>query len=185
MPKRKEKKINIKTKKPKKITIKKTTPEKTTAPSVWNPRDIMETMDRWFWEDPWTRPWQRRWWSLLPREMYEHRLEPDIKHTNVDLLDTGKEYKVIAEMPGVNKRDLEVSITPNDISICGETKTETKKEEEGYLRRERSYSTLCRTMAFPEEVNPEKAEATLKDGILEVKVTKRTPKSGRRTIPVK
>ena len=40
-------------------------------------------------------------------------------------------------------------------------------------------------MTFPEEVNPDKAEATLKDGILEVKVTKRTPTTGKRKIPIK
>jgi len=68
--------------------------------------------------------------------------------------------------------------------ICGETKTEVKDDSEGYIRRERSYSTLCRTMTFPEEVNPDKAEATLKDGILEVKVAKKSPTRGR-NIPIK
>ena len=87
-------------------------------------------------------------------------------------------------MPGVSKRDLEVSITDNNISICGETKTEIEKEDEGYVRRERSYSTLCRSMAFPQEVNPDKAEAILKDGILEVKVAKKKPTKGR-NVPVK
>lgn len=180
MVKKKEKKIDIKTKKGKK-----TTPEKTTAPAVWNPFDIADVMDRWFWEDPWIPMWRRRWGSLIPRGAWYGRwLEPDMKQTVIDMIDTGKEFKVVAEMPGVSKRDLEVSITDNNISICGETKTEIEKEDEGYIRRERSYSTLCRTMMFPEEVNPDKAEATLKDGILEVKVAKKKPTKGR-NIPVK
>ena len=180
MVKKKEKKIKLNTKKGKK-----TTPEKPTAPTVWNPFDIMDTMDRWFWEDPWTPMWRRRWGSLIPRETwYDRWLDPDMKQTAMDIIDTGKEYKVVAEMPGVSKNDLEVSITDNDISICGETKTEIEKEDEGYIRRERSYSTLCRSMAFPQEVNPDKAEAILKDGILEVKVAKKKPTKGR-NVPVK
>jgi len=172
MVKKKEKKINIKTKKGKK-----TIPEKTTTPTIWNPWDIMETMDRFYWEDPWTPFWRRhRLGGIIPRETW---LDTDTRITAVDMVDTGKEYKITAEMPGVNKKDIEVNITPNNISICGETKTETKEKDEGWVRRERSYSTICRTMMFPEEVNPDKADATLKDGILEISVTKKTPTTGK------
>jgi len=175
--KKKGKKVNIKTKKGKKPISK-----KTTLPTVWTPTDIFEDMDRFFFEDPWNYPWSRRWpWR---RRWIQPWLTPDTKETAVDIVDTGKEFKVIAEMPGVTKKDLEVSITPNDISICGETKTETEEEEEGYIRHERSYSTLCRNMRFPEEVNPEKAVATLNDGILEVKVAKVKASKGR-VIPIK
>ncbi|MFW6120587.1 MAG: Hsp20/alpha crystallin family protein [Petrotogales bacterium] len=181
MARKKEKKINVK-------KDKKRTQEKSTTPALWNPFELMDAMDRWFWEDPWAPFWhRRRRGSLIPRKpWFTQRWEPDMKFTAVDLVDTGKEYKVIAEMPGVLKKDVEVSITPNDIRICGEMKTETKKEEEGYIRRERGYSTLCRTMPFPEEVNPDKAEAALKDGILEIKIGKKRPTTGRgRNIPVK
>ena len=180
MPKKKEKKINIKPKK-----AKKTTPEKIATPAVWNPFDIMDSMDRWFWDDPWRPLWRRRWGSLIPQDFWsDRRFETDIKPMAIDIIDTGKEFKVVAEMPGVSKQDLEVSLTDNNISICGETKTEVKNDSEGYIRRERSYLTLCRTMTFPEEVNLDKAEATLKDGILEVKVAKKSPTKGR-NIPIK
>ena len=180
MVKKKEKKIKIKNKKSKKITS-----EKKTTPTVWNPFDIMNAMDQWFWDDPWTPLWRRRWDSMIPRDNWYNRwLEPDMKQTAIDIIDTGKEFKVIAEMPGVSKSDVQVSITDNNISICGETKTEIEDKDESYIRYERNYSTLCRSMAFPEEVNLDKAEATLKDGILEVRVAKKTPKRGR-NIPVK
>lgn len=181
MVRKKEKKVNIK-------KSKKTMQEKTTAPAVWNPFELIDTMDRWFWENPWTPFWhRRRGGSLIPREpWFTQRWESDMKFTAVDLVDTGKQYKVIAEMPGVSKKDVEVSITPNDIHICGEMKTEKRKEEEGYVRRERGYSALCRSMSFPQEVNPNKAEASLKDGVLEIKVDKKTPTGIRgRNIPVK
>jgi HSP20 family protein len=183
MVKKKAKKINIKTKKEKK-----TTPEKPTKPAVWNPWDLMESMDKLFWDDPWTPFWHKpRWGGLTPRETwYDRWFDSDTRITSINMMDTGKEYKITAEMPGVNKSDLEVNITSNNISICGETKTETKEKDEGWIRRERNYSTICRTMIFPEEVNPDKADATLKDGILEIKVAKKTPIIGKgRNIPVK
>jgi HSP20 family protein len=112
--------------------------------------------------------------------------EPDTKVTPLDIVDTGKDFKVIAEMPGVSKQDLEVTITSDTINICGDTKTVTDEEGEGFIRRERSYSTICRNMRFPEEVNPEKAEASLKDGILEVRVSKMKPTTVKgRSIPIK
>ena len=179
MVKKKEKKINIKTKKDKKSK-----PEKTTTPTVWNPWDIMETMDRFFWDDPWTPFWRKqRWGGIIPRETW---LDTDTKITAIDMVDTGKKYKITAEMPGVNKKDIEVNITPNNISICGETKTESKEKDEGWVRHERSYSTICRTMPFPEEVDPNKADASLKDGILEITVSKKKPTTEKgRNIPVK
>ena len=180
MVKKKDKKIKIKAKRGKKSI-----PEKTVTPAVWNPFDIMDSMDRWFWEDPWTPMWRRRWGSMIPRETwYDRWLEPDMKQTAIDIIDTGNEFKVVAEMPGVSKNDIDVSITDNNISICGEMKTEIEDKNKDYVRHERSYSTLCRLMAFPQEVNPDKAEATLKDGILEIKVAKKTPTKGR-NVPVK
>lgn len=179
MIKKKEKKINKKNKKEKSETSKPTTP------TVWNPLDIIDAMDRWIWEDPWVPMRLRRWGPMVPRDNWFDRwMETDTKQTAIDIIDNGKEYKVIAEMPGVSKGDIEVSITYNNISICGEKKEEVEEKDEGYIRRERSYSTLCRSMPFPQEVNPDKAEAKLKDGILEIIVAKKTPTKGR-NIPVK
>ncbi len=180
MVKRNEKKVKVNKKK------KETTPtEQQTTPTIWNPFDFIDTMDRWLWEDPWRPGWPRLRGSLSPREFMQRRwLEADTKIAPLDFIDNGKEYKLVTEMPGVSKKDVEINVTPNGISICGETTTETKEQETGYLRRERSYSTLCRNMPFPEEVNPDGAEAFLKDGVLEVTVPKKTPIKGRK-VPIK
>jgi HSP20 family protein len=148
-----------------------------TSPKVWNPFDIMDNFDRFYMEDPWTPNWLRSRRPLIP--WYGNWHELDTKITPLDLVDSGDRYKVVAEVPGVLKKDLEVNITDTTISICGETKTELKREDEGYLRHERGYSTICRNIKFPEEVNPDKAEATLKDGILEVHVFKKKPLSNK------
>lgn len=164
-----------------KIDIKASKEEREKLPAIWDPWDI-EPFDRWFWEEPFMLPrlWRRRWGLPSIRELWERLEKPDVKYANVDLIDTGKEYKVIAEMPGVDKEDVEISITPNTLEICGETKKEIREEDRGYIRRERSYSTICRSVMFPEEVNPEKAEATLKDGILEITVEKKKPTTSRK-----
>jgi len=175
MVKKKEKKVKVKAKK---------TPEKTTTPAIWDPFDLMDAMDRFFMEDPWTPIWRRQRsrggpLSLMTTPWKEHWLDETTKQTSVNMIDTGKEYRITAEMPGVNKKDVDVSITENNISICGQTNTEIDEESQGWIRRERSYSTLCRNMVFPQEVNPNKADATLKDGILEITIEKKTPTKGR------
>jgi len=92
-----------------------------------------------------------------------------------DLIDTGKEYQVCAEVPGIPKDKINVTITKDSIEISGKAEIERREEEKGYVVRERGYSEIHRRMAFPEEVVPEKAEATLKQGLLEIKVPKKTP----------
>lgn len=156
------------------------------VPPAWNPIDLVDTLEQRFRGDPWRTPWDdRNSRSSLPGRRLRQRLQRSgWKSTAIDLIDNGKEFEIIAEMPGVDKEDLEVSLTDRDISIRGELKTEEEQEEEGYIKRERVYSNLCRNMRFPEEVNPDKAEATLKKGVLEVKIAKKNPSSGRKNIPV-
>ena len=178
-PKKTSKKINVKTKKHKDNIA-----EQPTTAMVWSPIDIIQHMDRLFSDYSWMPTWWKQWrntpsWSGA-------YIDSDTKMTPVDLVDLGKEFKIVAEMPGVSKKDLDIHITPTGVRICGEAKTEIEEEHDGYLRRERSYSTLCRNMPFPEEVNPDKAEATLNDGILEIIVAKKEPtKAKGRTVPVK
>ncbi len=175
---KKPKKVNIKPKKENRQPL----AEKTSSPPpVWNPFELVDNMDQWFWEDPWTPIW----WTRRQMTPWNKRTtEPDTKITPLDVVDMGTSFKIITEVPGVTKKDLDVNVTPNQISICGELTSEIKDEEHGYLRRERSYSSLCRSTALPEEVDPEKAEATLKDGILEIILPKKTPTKSR-SIPIK
>jgi HSP20 family protein len=174
---KKEKKINIKKK------VKQPTIKKSQTPSVWRPLDVWEDVNRLFSEDPWFSPWWGGWGYRLPQLGFN--TDNDTKFVPLDLVDDGKEYKVIAEIPGVSKENIEVNITNDTISICGETETYVKNENEGFVRRERSYSTLCRNLRFPEEVNPDKAVASLNDGILEINVPKIKSKSKGRTVPIK
>ncbi len=109
------------------------------------------------------RPWPQ-WFGL-----------PDVREPSTDLVDAGNEYRVHAEIPGVPKENLNITIAARGIEIEGEAKTDIEEEKEGFVRRERSYSRIHRSLPFPEEVIPDKAEATLKDGLLEVRIPKKTP----------
>jgi len=152
--------------------------------TLWNPFETFGDSNRLFLNDPWTSPWLQHFGWRRPWEgVY---LGQDIKEVPLDIIDTGKQFKIVAEMPGIQKQDLEVTLTDKNISICGKMETETTIKNEEYLHKERGYSTLCRNLVFPTEVNPDSADASLKDGILEIFVTKKTQKqTTRRTIPIK
>ena len=103
---------------------------------------------------------------------------------NIDVVDRDNEILVRAEVPGVDKKDLTISLTDNLLTIKGESKTEKKEEKGDYHRREISSSSFARTFTLPGSVNSTKAAATLKDGVLEITLPK-AESSKKRNIEVK
>lgn len=145
--------------------------------AVWAPDDYSRQMDRVFsdferrMEQSFGGPFGGSW--LLPRwRGFEF---PEARRAFADLIDTGKEYKVRAEVPGIPKEKLNISVTPREIKIEGEAESNIDEKKEGFVRRERTYSKIKRDMPFPEEVVADQAKASVKDGILEVTVPKRVP----------
>jgi HSP20 family protein len=122
---------------------------------------------RWPWPD---RPWPAIW----PVGVSRLKL-PEVRIPCCDLIDMGKEYKLRADIPGIPKDKIDITINKGGVEISAEAKTETDEEKKGYVSRERTYASLYRSMAFPEEVVPEKAEATYQDGVLELRAPKKTP----------
>lgn len=111
-----------------------------------------------------------RWtplWSMLraPEEM-ALRLPP------VDVFEEGTEVVVKAELPGIKKEDLEVEVGTEAITIAGKKAKEEKVERRNYYRFERASGTFMRTVRLPAPVELEKAHATFKEGVLEVRVPK-------------
>jgi HSP20 family molecular chaperone IbpA len=109
-------------------------------------------------------PWD--WVSLKP-------VAP-VREATVDLVDEGNRFVVHAEMPGVAKDKIDVALTKDGIEISAETDVETEDQGKNFVVRERVYSHVYKQLAFPEEVVPEKAESTFRDGLLEVCVPKKT-----------
>jgi HSP20 family protein len=97
-----------------------------------------------------------------------------VREATVDLVDEGNKFIVHAEMPGVAKDKIDVTLTKDGIEISAETDVEKQNSEKNFVVRERVYSHIYKQLLFPEEVIPEKAESTFKDGLLEVYVPKKT-----------
>jgi len=89
-----------------------------------------------------------------------------------DLKETDKELIATIEIPGVDKKDIQLQITENNIEVNVEKKEETKVEKKGYIKSERSYKGFYRSMSLPFKVMPEKTRASYKDGILEIVMPK-------------
>jgi HSP20 family protein len=79
---------------------------------------------------------------------------------------------VKAELPGMKKEDIDVSLTEDTITISGEKKKEEKIEKKDYYSLERSYGSFKRSFSLPAEVQTEKASAKFKDGVLEIRIPK-------------
>lgn len=101
----------------------------------------------------------------------------------VDVYETDNEIKLKAELPGVNKEDIEVNIENNVLTISGEKKTEKEETEENYHRIEREFGRFKRGIRLPEGTDKESIQAKYNDGVLEVSVPK-TEKTKRKQIPV-
>lgn len=101
----------------------------------------------------------------------------------VDVVDRGKELVLRAEIPGVAKEDLKISLTDQTVTIRGETHKEAKEEKGDYHRREITRGSFQRTLSLPAEVAGDKAKASFKDGVLEL-VLPKVERPGARTVRI-
>jgi len=113
---------------------------------------------------------------FFPLAEIEQELRLPTRYAQVDLVDNGDSFVLNAELPGFTKDQVDVQINKDGVAIRAECKNEKEDKRKNYLHRERAYSSLQRFIAFPEEVDPTKVEGSMKEGILELKVTKKEPK---------
>jgi HSP20 family protein len=128
-----------------------------------------EDFERFF-EQIVPRGWLRsmRW----PRAMAPELGETQLWVPSVDVLDRDDEVVVRAEIPGVKKEDIHISLTGNLMTIKGETKHEEKEEKGDYYRCEISHGAFSRMVTLPVDVDDTKAKAVVHDGMLEVTLPK-------------
>lgn len=108
-------------------------------------------------------------------------IEPQIK---MDLKEADGHYLVNAEIPGVNKDDIHVTIDGNRVSISAEVKREKEtKNGERVIRSERSYGMASRSFTLADEVDSSKVQAKYNNGMLELTLPKK-PGSARKEIPI-
>ena len=125
--------------------------------------------------------------DLLPRRR-RAELFPDMGWTPmVDLVDKKDHFLLRADLPGLKKEEIKISVSEeNLLTISGETKRSEEDKQEDYYRCERCYGAFSRTVQLPTDVIAEKVEASLHNGILEIKLPKRpTRKAKQLEIQVK
>lgn len=99
----------------------------------------------------------------------------------MDVTETEKGYTIHAEIPGVNKDDIKVTVESNQVTIGAEVKRESeRKDGERVLRTERSYGSAFRSIVLPAEIDDSAAEARYDNGVLELKLNKKAAAAGRK-----
>jgi len=149
-------------------------------------KDNMKTLEKWnpfrvshSW-DPFREleEMQRRWASLFDRQMLlsEGGKEEQFRLTEwtpaVDIAEDDKEYTIKAELPGINKEDVKVTVENGVLSISGERKSEKEEKDKKYHRIERTYGSFVRAFTLPEGTAGDKMNAEFKDGVLKLHLPK-------------
>jgi HSP20 family protein len=142
--------------------------KETKAVTPWRPfmdlarwdRDMERMMGDFFGRRPWL---PERWFRTEGMELTA---------PVVDLYEEKDDIVVKAELPGIEKNNIEVNLADHTLTIKGEKKKEEEIKEENYYRAERSYGSFVRTLELPKDVHTDKVKATFKDGILEVRLPK-------------
>ena len=126
-----------------------------------------EMMNRMF-ENFWGRPRRQLLSSGERREM----LPAEYRQPSIDVVETDREVIARAEMPGLDKENIKINLTEDRLEISAETKKEEEKREKGYVYREMRRGNYYRDVALPSPVDPNNAQASYKNGILEIKMPK-------------
>lgn len=158
------------------MTQKASTP--TTRPMVPSTLEEMERFMDSVFDSNWMMP-LRREFPMWPRAaMPEQRLP------RVDVIERDTDILVRAEIPGVEAKDLDVSVTDGSVTIKGESRSETERTEGDYHRCEISRGAFARTVALPATVDTDKASASFRDGMLELTLPK-LKQAQRRRVEIK
>lgn len=154
--------------------IKKAVPTRALRPFEEMER-LMERLTGDFPGRGWLRPWHLEWptWAEMP----------EFRMPKVDVIDRDEDVLIRAELPGVEKKDLEISTSDTSVTIKATTRHEEKEEEGDFYRCEISRGSFARTVALPAVVDSAKGKASLRDGVLELTLPK-VDKAKRHTIAV-
>ena len=120
--------------------------------------------------------------DLLGRpEFYPRMWSPDI-----EVFERDNKFIVRVDLPGLTKDNVKIETGHDELTIEGERKLEEEKKGEGFYRSERTYGKFVRHLALPDHVKAEEAEATFKNGVLEVTIPAiAMPEVKKRTVEIK
>lgn len=121
--------------------------------SEWDPFRMMREMMRW---DP------LRSMGLMPR------LEQDIWMPHFDVRENGNSIKIIADVPGVKREDLEINVMGNRLVVSGRRESEERGKDENVVTWERQYGQFTRTFPLQENVDIDHITSELREGVLTI-----------------
>lgn len=99
----------------------------------------------------------------------------------VDVSESGGTYLIKAEIPGVRKEDIDVSVDGRQVTIAAEIKEDKEEKQDGrVLRSERRYGYASRSFLLDSDVDQATADAKYKDGVLELRLPKKAPSAGKK-----
>jgi HSP20 family protein len=93
---------------------------------------------------------------------------------SLEVSETDKEIEITAELPGLERKDVDISLEDNVLTIRGEKKLETEKDDKkkNYHLTERSYGMFYRMLELPAGINPSSVQATMSSGVLKIRIPK-------------
>ncbi len=105
---------------------------------------------------------------------------------SIDVKESDKDFTIRAELPGVAEKDIEVTVTHDGVTIKGEKKEEKEDKGKNYYYMERSYGSFNRTIPLSVETEADKAEASFKNGVLNITIPKNAQAKAKGTkVPIK
>ncbi len=106
-------------------------------------------------------------------EEFERVRFPELRlEAPVDMIDEGDRVRVIADLPGFNKEDIQVYVEDGDLVIRAERKEETEEKGKDYLRQERRFGRVYRRISLPSDLDLDGIKAKYTNGVLEVTIPK-------------
>lgn len=119
----------------------------------------------------------------LPRD-WEFPMTGGELFPSVDISETPQQYNIRAEIPGMKKEDIKISVNKNVLTLSGEKKEEKKMEGEKFHRSESYYGSFQRSFVLPDGIKADKVEAAFKDGVLAVTIPK-SEEAKSKTVEIK
>jgi len=137
---------------------------------MWYPFETLgREVDRLFEDfDGWRRPFRRSMFDFAPFG----RTAAATAAPAVDITEKDGNYEITAELPGINEKDIEVTLSNGGLAICGEKKEQKEEKRNGYHLSERRYGAFERFFAVPDGVDADKVSAVFKNGVLTITLPK-------------
>ncbi len=143
-----------------------------------SPFDEMDRLfDRLLARRGWARPWRADWPTPFEIDWAEPRVP------RVDLLDREEDIQLTIEVPGIDRKDLDISVGEDSVTVKGEVEREQKDEAGDWVRCEIARGAFSRTIGLPAAVDGSRAKAQFRDGLLTLSLPK-VERARRHTIKV-